>query len=139
MGESGSGKSTVALALLGLSAANARVASGQVHLGGRQFDAGTGLATLRGRDIAMVFQDPAASLNPVFKIGSLLDEVIRVKQPDLGRAARAALATEALAAVGMTAPAPTAGAIRPPTQRRHEAAGGHRHGPVGAAQTVDRR
>jgi peptide/nickel transport system ATP-binding protein len=104
VGESGSGKSTVALALLGLSAANARVASGQVHLGGRQFDVGTGLVSLRGRDIAMVFQDPAASLNPVFRIGSLLDEVIRVKQPDLGRTARAELATEALAAVGMTHP-----------------------------------
>ena len=104
VGESGSGKSTVALALLGLSAANARVASGSLRMGGVEYPIGLGLAPLRGRDIAMVFQDPAASLNPVFKIGAHLDEVIRVKQPDLGRTARTALAAEALNAVGMSLP-----------------------------------
>lgn len=104
VGESGSGKSIVALALLGLSASNAQVTSGRLAIAGQEFDMADSLARLRGRDIAMVFQDPAASLNPVFKIGSQLDEVIRVKQPDLSRAARNRLATDALATVGMSMP-----------------------------------
>lgn len=88
VGGSGSGKSTVALALLGLSAGNARITSGTLQIAKNNVDVAGGLTHLRGRDIAMVFQDPAASLNPVFRIDSHLEEVIRLKQPDLSRAAR---------------------------------------------------
>jgi peptide/nickel transport system ATP-binding protein len=105
VGESGSGKSTVALAFLGLLAPNARVTAGRLALAGQGHDLVAGnLAPLRGRDIAMIFQDPAASLNPVFRIGTHLDEVVRLREPGLGRAARRRLAVEALAAVGMTRP-----------------------------------
>lgn len=121
VGESGSGKSTVALAFLGLLAPNARVAAGRLTLAGQCHDLGMGdLSPLRGRDIAMIFQDPAASLNPVFRIGAHLDEVVRLREPGLGRTARRGLAVEALAAVGM---------IRPETrldQWPHELSGGMR-------------
>ena len=52
IGESGSGKSTVALALQGLSAANARVASGRLRMGGMDYPIEGGLTASRGRDIA---------------------------------------------------------------------------------------
>jgi oligopeptide/dipeptide ABC transporter ATP-binding protein len=105
VGESGSGKSTVALAFLGLLAPNARVTAGRLTLGGQGYDLGKGdVSSLRGRDIAMIFQDPAASLNPVFRIGAHLDEVVHLREPGLGRAARRGLAVEALATVGMTRP-----------------------------------
>jgi peptide/nickel transport system ATP-binding protein len=70
VGESGSGKSVTALALAGLLPPVARVA-GSVQLAGVEVtaaDAAT-LRTLRGRAIGLVFQDPTASLNPVFAIG----------------------------------------------------------------------
>lgn len=105
VGESGSGKSTVALAVLGLLAPNARVTAGRLTFAGQSREmAGGDLSLLRGRDIAMIFQDPAASLNPVFRIGAHLDEVVRLREPSLGRAARRRVAVEALAAVGMTRP-----------------------------------
>src|SRR5688500_14934265 len=77
VGESGSGKSTVALALMGLLAANARVTSGTLQLGIDRFDLAQPRATaaLRGRRMAMVFQDPFSSLNPVFSIRAHLNEV----------------------------------------------------------------
>jgi oligopeptide/dipeptide ABC transporter ATP-binding protein len=122
VGESGSGKSTVALSLLGLLAPNARVLSGTMTLDGktRNLAESGALRPLRGRDIAMVFQDPVASLNPVFTIGTHLDEVLRRREPDLGRSQRRGMATEALATVGID---------RPDTrlkQHAHELSGGMR-------------
>jgi peptide/nickel transport system ATP-binding protein len=78
-GESGSGKSMTALALMGLLPGAARVAAGQALL------AGTDLLGLtesemrrrRGRDLAMIFQEPMTSLNPVLTIGTQLIEAIR--------------------------------------------------------------
>jgi peptide/nickel transport system ATP-binding protein len=78
VGESGSGKSTLALSILRLLPANGRVAGGQIML-----DGATNLAALseeslrrvRGQRIAMVFQDPLTSLNPVFRIGSQMVDV----------------------------------------------------------------
>ena len=66
----------------------------------------------------MEFQDPAATLNPVFKIGSQLDEVIRVRHPELARAARQRLAADALNAVGLSLPKQRLG------QYAHQLSGG---------------
>jgi oligopeptide/dipeptide ABC transporter ATP-binding protein len=122
VGESGSGKSTVAMSLLGLLTPNARVLSGTVTLDGREIGLAdrTALQPLRGRDFAMVFQDPISSLNPVFTIGTHLGEVIRRRNPALGRGQRQRKAAEALAAVGID---------RPETRLRqhaHELSGGMR-------------
>ena len=79
-GESGSGKSLTALALMRLlPAASLRVAGGSIRLAGREL---TGLSErsfrpLRGGDIAMVFQEPMTSLNPVMTVGAQLMEALR--------------------------------------------------------------
>ena len=78
VGESGSGKSTLALATLRLLPANGRVVGGRIVL-----DGATDLASLsedslrrvRGQRIAMIFQDPLTSLNPVFRIGTQMVDV----------------------------------------------------------------
>jgi oligopeptide/dipeptide ABC transporter ATP-binding protein len=78
VGESGSGKSTLALAVLRLLPANGRIVAGQVLLNGSIDLAGLGeeaLREMRGPKVAMVFQDPLTSLNPVFKIGGQMVDV----------------------------------------------------------------
>ena len=72
VGESGSGKSTVAFAAMGLLPDNARVVAGSAEIGGVAYDLTKPGATahLRGRGMAMIFQDPLLSLNPVFRIGT---------------------------------------------------------------------
>ena len=89
IGESGAGKSAVAQAIPGLLPASARV-SGSLRLNGRQLLSlgRAGRTALRGREVAMVFQDPAAGLDPVFTIGSQLDEALAAAQPALRRAQR---------------------------------------------------
>ena len=106
VGESGSGKSTAALALLGLLAANARVASGRLRLGGQDYDLAQPGATagLRGRGIAMVFQDPFTALNPVFTVRAHLAEALARRAPDLTGRPRDAVMVGALASVGFPVP-----------------------------------
>lgn len=106
VGESGSGKSTVALTLMGLLAPNARVSGGEFALGDRDIacDDVPSLASLRGREIAMVFQDPAASLNPVFRVDAHLNEVLRLRAPELSKTLRRDGAVAALAEVGISRP-----------------------------------
>ena len=122
VGESGSGKSTVALALMGLLAANARVTTGLLQLGPDRFDLARphATATLRGRRMAMIFQDPFTSLNPVFSIRAHLNEVLTRRAPELAGEARTKAAQEALAAVGIDRPE-----LRL-TQYPHELSGGMR-------------
>ncbi len=78
VGESGSGKSTLALTVLRLLPANGRIAAGRVILDGSTNLAsvtGEELRRIRGDRIAMIFQDPLTSLNPVFKIGHQMTDV----------------------------------------------------------------
>jgi peptide/nickel transport system permease protein len=91
VGESGSGKSLTGLALLGLLPEAARVAAGAAWLEGRELFSMAGAArrALMGSRIAMIFQDPASSLNPVHRIGAQIVEAIRAHQKLSARAARA--------------------------------------------------
>jgi peptide/nickel transport system ATP-binding protein len=106
VGESGSGKSTLGLALLGLLANNAHVKSGVLTLGFERFDLTKSGATagLRGTRLAMIFQDPLASLNPVFTIRSHLYEILRNSSSRLERSGWPTIAEEALASVGIDRP-----------------------------------
>jgi peptide/nickel transport system ATP-binding protein len=105
VGESGCGKSVTALATLGLQPRNARVA-GSVRLEGRELLtlSRRKMRALRGRDVAMVFQEPMTSLNPVFTIGRQIGEVLKRHQHMSGRAARKR-AVELLDLVRVPAPA----------------------------------
>ncbi|MGD9701791.1 MAG: ABC transporter ATP-binding protein [Acidimicrobiia bacterium] len=79
VGESGSGKSVTAQALLGLTELPGRITSGDVRWKGQSLvhKAEATIERVRGREIAMVFQDPMTSLNPVFTIGMQMSEVLR--------------------------------------------------------------
>jgi oligopeptide/dipeptide ABC transporter ATP-binding protein len=81
VGESGSGKSVTSLAVMGLLPGSATV-SGSVRVRGREL---LGLSerelmSVRGREVAMIFQDPMSSLNPVYSVGWQLVEAIRAHQ-----------------------------------------------------------
>ncbi|WP_419899411.1 ABC transporter ATP-binding protein [Roseomonas sp. USHLN139] len=105
VGESGCGKSVTWLAALGLLPARARV-GGSVRLDGAEL-VGAAPATLdriRGRRVAMIFQDPASSLNPVHRIGRQIAEGLRLHRGLDGASARAE-ARRLLERVGMPDPA----------------------------------
>jgi peptide/nickel transport system ATP-binding protein len=78
VGESGSGKSSSSMALLGLIPSNGRV-SGSVKLNGREIGDLTGakLRAVRGKDVAVIFQEPMTALNPVYSIGFQIVESLR--------------------------------------------------------------
>jgi len=83
LGESGSGKSLTGLALLGLLPDGVRQVAGGISLRGRDL---TGLRErdwreLRGPELAMIFQDPMSSLNPVHPVGRQVAEMIRLHRP----------------------------------------------------------
>jgi oligopeptide/dipeptide ABC transporter ATP-binding protein len=81
VGESGSGKSVTSLAIMGLLPRSARV-HGEVNFQGRNLlrYSDKDLASIRGRKIAMIFQDPMTSLNPVYTVGWQLREAILAHQ-----------------------------------------------------------
>ncbi|MFJ5921265.1 dipeptide ABC transporter ATP-binding protein [Kitasatospora sp. NPDC092948] len=105
VGESGSGKSVTALAVLGLLPAAARI-GGSVRLDGQELVGlpARQLADIRGRRIAMVFQDPLSAFTPVYRIGDQIAEAVRVHQ-DVGRAAALKRAADLLDLVGIPDPA----------------------------------
>jgi oligopeptide/dipeptide ABC transporter ATP-binding protein len=102
VGESGCGKSVTSLAILGLLARNGRVESGRALFEGndliRQRD--RTLRRIRGREIAMIFQDPMSSLNPVLSIGRQIREAVETHF-DVDRKEAEATAAEALDRVGI--------------------------------------
>jgi oligopeptide/dipeptide ABC transporter ATP-binding protein len=117
-GESGSGKSITALSIMGLLSRRARV-TGSVRLAGRDLLSMSRrqLATVRGNDIAMVFQDPMSSFHPAFRVGDQIAEAVR-RHRGVGKAAARARAVEMLERVGIPDPARRASAYP------HEYSGG---------------
>lgn len=80
VGESGCGKSVTSLSILKLLGRNGYIKSGSIHFNGTDLATMSDkeLESIRGKDIAMVFQDPMSSLNPVYTIGNQLSETIRI-------------------------------------------------------------
>ncbi|MDO7882297.1 dipeptide ABC transporter ATP-binding protein [Salinibacterium soli] len=105
VGESGSGKSATAMAVLGLLPRTATVA-GSIRLRDLELSGldDEQLRSVRGRRVAMVFQDPQGALNPVFSIGFQLMEAVRQQDPSLDRAGRRARAIELLGQVEIPDP-----------------------------------
>ena len=97
VGESGSGKTMTFLSVLGLLPPGGRVTAGEVWFGGRDLTRldPVAMRAIRGAEIAMVFQDPLTSLNPVFTVGDQLATVIRAHTA-LGRADARTRAVELL-------------------------------------------
>ncbi len=104
VGESGSGKSVTALATMGLLPRSAEV-RGSIRFQGRELLGlkEKQLTGVRGTGIAMIFQDPMTSLNPVYTVGWQIIEAIRAHQ-DLSKEAAQARAIELLAKVGIPNP-----------------------------------
>ncbi|MEM7138039.1 MAG: ABC transporter ATP-binding protein [Myxococcota bacterium] len=83
VGESGSGKSVTALSVMQLLPANtARIHDGTIEFGGKAIldMAPAELQALRGVDVAMIFQEPSTSLNPVYRVGDQVMETIRTHE-----------------------------------------------------------
>jgi len=102
VGESGSGKTVSSLALLRLVPRPARIVSGAIAFEGEDLLAKSEreMTQLRGRRIAMVFQNPAYSLNPIRSVGDQLGEIL-VWHEKLGRAEARARVIELLSLVGI--------------------------------------
>jgi peptide/nickel transport system ATP-binding protein len=90
VGESGSGKSLTALSILKLLPDVAKLAGGRVSLNGAELSAlsEAGLAAVRGNDVAVIFQEPIASLNPLMHVGSQIEEALRLHRNVSAGAAR---------------------------------------------------
>lgn len=106
VGESGSGKTVTALSAVRLLPASA-VVDGQILLDGVDLVGldEAALRRIRGKRIAVIFQDPSGALDPVFTVGSQLVETVRTHQPDLSRSAAQERAVELLELVGIPQPA----------------------------------
>ena len=105
VGESGSGKSITGLSLMGLVVPPGRQVGGRILFDGQDLSGCSDeqWRQLRGRRIAMIFQDPMATLNPVLRIDTQMIEAIQAHEPVSHGAARARC-REALERVGIAAP-----------------------------------
>lgn len=112
VGESGSGKSVEMLAVMGLLPPTATVTADKLEFDGRDMLALTRAQRreIVGRDIAMIFQEPVASLNPCFTVGFQIEEVLRFHL-GMDKPTRRARAIELLEQVGITDAAQRLGAF----------------------------
>ena len=127
VGESGSGKSTLALTILRLLPPAARIVSGRMMFEGADLIEKTDdqMRHIRGKRIAMILQDPMASLNPLFSIGNQVGEAIRTHE-GASRSSAWKRAIGLLRAVRIPSPETRV------TQYPHEMSGGMRQRIVGA-------
>jgi oligopeptide/dipeptide ABC transporter ATP-binding protein len=119
VGESGCGKSTVALAIMRLIDPPGRITGGQIWFKGKDLVALSEpeLRTIRGKAIGMIFQEPMTSLNPVFTIGDQIGEVLNTHL-GLSRQAARAEVLRLLEKVGIPSP------VQRMDQYPHELSGG---------------
>jgi peptide/nickel transport system permease protein len=120
VGESGCGKTTTATGVIGLLPDGVRVAAGHIWFDGHDLAQAseTELRQIRGRRIALISQEPMVSLNPAFRVGWQIAEVVRQHHPGMSRKEAKARAIELLRTVHL--PNPEGIAARYP----HELSGG---------------
>lgn len=119
VGESGSGKSVTSLAIMGLLGLQGRIDRGRIEFDGRCISElqPADRLTVRGREIAMIFQEPSTCLNPVFRVGEQIAETCR-RHFHLGRQEAMQRAVKMMERVGIPA------ADRRARQYPHELSGG---------------
>jgi oligopeptide/dipeptide ABC transporter ATP-binding protein len=127
VGESGSGKTTLALTLMRLLPPAARIAAGSIHFEGENLldKSDAEMRAIRGKRMAMILQDPMASLNPLFTVGDQIAETLRAHE-DVSRRGAWTRARELLASVNIAAPERRVG------EYPHQLSGGMRQRVVGA-------
>jgi peptide/nickel transport system ATP-binding protein len=105
VGESGSGKSVTSQAIMGLINRKSATMTGEVRLDGEELVSARPeqVRSLRGKRMAMIFQDPLSSLHPFYSIGKQLSEAIRVHQ-DVSKSAALKQSIEMLSRVGIPSP-----------------------------------
>ena len=121
VGESGSGKSVTSMAVMGLHGRGGAQISGSISLDGQEL-VGAGAETvrrLRGKKMAMIFQDPLSSMHPFYTVGNQIVEAYRIHN-DVSKKAARAHAIDMLDRVGI--PEPTSGST--PTRTSSPAACG---------------
>jgi oligopeptide/dipeptide ABC transporter ATP-binding protein len=103
VGESGSGKSVTSMTLMGLTRSPNATFEGTAQFEGTELIGATNdqLRRIRGRRIAMIFQDPMSSLDPVYRIGAQIAEQIRVHDKEISKAAALDRAVELMERVGI--------------------------------------
>lgn len=103
VGESGSGKSVSGMTLMGLTRSPNTTVEGIATLSGMDLIGASEdeLRKVRGNDIAMIFQDPMSSLNPVYRVGDQIVEQIRVHNPDVNKRDAMTRAVELMERVGV--------------------------------------
>src|SRR3954463_2925347 len=105
VGESGCGKSITALSIMRLVAPPGKIVAGEILFEGRSLLklSNAEMRAVRGNDVAMIFQDPMNSLNPVFTVGEQIAEALRLHRK-LSRSAARAAAVEAMREVSIPDP-----------------------------------
>jgi peptide/nickel transport system ATP-binding protein len=105
VGESGSGKSVTCLTALGLITRQNAQLEGEILFKGRDLLSMSGdeLQKIRGKELAMIFQDPFASLHPMYRVGDQLVEAVRIHDP-VSKAVARERVVELLSAVGIPRP-----------------------------------
>ncbi len=122
VGESGSGKTTLGLSILRLLPSNAVYGAGSILYNGKDLlalDEKT-ISRIRGNDISLVFQDPLASLDPLFTVGYQIAETVRAHRPGVGKAELEKTIVSIMEAVGLP------GAADLSRRYPHELSGGMR-------------
>lgn len=105
VGESGSGKSVAMKSILGIVPRNAKIEQGEIFFEGKDIlkFSKEARSSIKGKDLAMIFQDPMTALNPVKKIGYHLEEVI-IRHKKMNKADARKIAIEMLRKVGIPMP-----------------------------------
>lgn len=106
VGESGSGKSITSLSIMGLIERPGKIESGEIIFNGIDLLKADKkhIHSIRGNEIAMIFQEPMSSLNPSYTVGYQIDEVLKLHQSHLSKKERYAKVIDALKLVGMPYP-----------------------------------
>ncbi len=140
VGESGCGKSVTAMTIMRLlDIPPAEIASGTIEFEGRDVLRlpEEEMRQLRGNDMAMIFQEPMSSLNPVFTIGNQISEAV-LQHLKVSKKEANERAIESLQTVGIAVPGTARQAVPARDVRRHAPARDDRHGAVLRTEAPDR-